>query len=280
MPTLYKYLPAAGIVSLLRNRQFWFRCPLQFEPLDCRADLLENFDLDEARRVYRHELERLLCDATPPPAPYHRDGLRLQSLRTREPPWTPAGVETEFGDLTDDSFKGLDEQRDRIGKEQEQILQDIRVLCLCENSASAPMWLQYADEGRGGCIGFRYVPEVDNVLGAAQKVQYVDEWPNIATPLEWARHALYLDEIPFGKRAREALYLKKKKFADEQEWRIIAKPNPGTRADSEGVYRVIIDPPEIAEIILGPKLDPEDESDIRAESNKFCPHAAIRKSDV
>lgn len=280
MPTLYKYLPAVSAASLLKNRQFWFRCPLQFERWDCRADLLENLDIDEARRVRRQEVERFLCDATPPPAPYHPAGLLLQSLRTRERRWTAAEVETEFGDLADDSFKDIDEHRDRIRKEQEQVLKDVRVLCLCENHESSAMWQRYADRGRGACIGFRYVPEIDNALGAARQVQYVDKWPDIATPLEWARHVLFLDEIPFGKRAVAALFTKQRKFADEQEWRIVTKPKPGTRADSEGIYRVTVDTPEVAEIILGPALSPVDEAKLRSDAQVFCPHAGIRKSGI
>ena len=278
LPTLYKYLPARAIVSLLKNRQFWFPCPLKFEPLDCRADLLENLDVDETRRAYSQEIERLLCDATPPPAPYHPAGLLLQALRTREQPWTAAEVETEFGDLVDGFLENLGEHRDRIKKEQKEILGDVRVLCLCENHSSLAMWKQYAKEGRGACIGFRYVPEIDNVLGAARKVQYVDEWPNIATPLEWARHVLFVEEIPFGKRAREALYVKMREFADEQEWRIITKPTPGTQADWGDIFHVSIDPSEVVEIILGPDMSPDDEAELRAESKTFCPHAAIRKS--
>gem|GEM_PF-3144768 len=279
-PTLYKYLTASGAISLIVNRQFWFRCPLQFEPRDCRADLLENLDLHETRSALRREMERFLCDATAPAPPYHPMGPLLQALRTRAQPWTAVEVETTFGWLFKDVFENLDEHRNWIKREQERVLTDVRVLCLCENDASPAMWKQYADNGRGVCIGFRYVPEIDNSLGAARRVEYVDKWPVIATPLEWARHILCFDKIPFDKRAGDALYMKLRQFSYEQEWRVVTKTNPGTHADADGVYRITLDPPEVVEIILGSFLSACDESKLRAVLRTVCPHAVIRTSGI
>lgn len=280
IPTLYKYLPSSGANALLTDRCLWFRCPLQFEPWDCRADLLENLDVTQVRAVYRQELAQLLCGRTQPTAPFQPEGILLQMLRMRKRPWTPAEVEAAFGDIADGLFNDIDEYRERVRKEQEVILQDVRVLCLCENNASPEMWSDYADKGDGACIGFRYVPEIDNALGAVKQVEYADKWPPIATPLEWARHVLFLERIPFEERTGRSLYVKQRKFAHEQEWRVITKPTPGTKADADGVFRVTIDAPEIVEVILGPALSAKTETILREAVRVFSPHATIRRAAI
>ena len=280
IPVLYKYLPVDEAVSLFTNHEFWYCCPLRFEQWDCRVDLLENLDLDEARRALCQELEEFLCGATLPPAPYHPAGLLLQTLRTRQKPWTAREVEAEFGDLTADAFKDIDEHRSRIKEEQGSILRNVRVLCLSENKSSAEMWKQYSNKGRGVCIGFRYVAEIDNLLCEARRVKYVNEWPIIATPREWARHILFLERIPFGKRAVDALYIKLRQFSYEQEWRVITKPTPGTQADSDGVYRVAIDPTEVVEVILGTALSVDDRAKLCEAVQTFNPNVKMRHSRV
>lgn len=258
---LYKYLPATGAFSLLSNGVFWYRCPLHpaiNDPWDCRPDLLENLDLTETRQAYRDCLIKLLCDPTPPPKPYALPGALLQALRLRDREWTPKDVDIAFGDVIAESFSNWPQTISRVKEQMETVLRDIRILCLCENPNSDLMWQRYAAEEHGACIGFRYVSEIDNAIGAAQPVKYVESWPVIATPGEWARHILFLKGIPFGERARAGLCLKLNEWQHEREWRIILKPRPETKSDSDGVYRVTIDPSEVAEIILGAKLSQDE----------------------
>lgn len=278
-PCLYKYLPARGAISLLKNRQFWLRCPLQFhDTWDCRVDLLGNLDVAAARRAYRHELVQLLCGRAPPPPPYALGGYLLHALRRRERPWTPAEVDSEYGDLISCAFENLQEHIGRIQREQETLLRRVRVLCLCEEPASARMWEGYAENGRGACIGFQYVPTLDNIVGAAKPVRYVDRWPTIATPVEWARHILFIEPIPFGPRARESLYVKLEQWRHEKEWRIIAVPRSNLIVNRDGVYAVTIDPPEVVEVRLGWALTRDQVMRITELVRAVYPHVALHET--
>lgn len=280
MPILSKYLPLPAALSLLTRRELWYRCPLSFEPWDCRADLLENLDVEGSRLALRRELERILCDSDPPSTPDRPEGLLLHAVRAWNPAWTAADVDAEYGDLFAKAFEDLSDHRNRIRREQELVLRELRVLCLCACSDEPAMWTTYADKGRGACIGLQHVPTLDNAIGAARPVSYVDRWPAIATPIEWARHVLFCEEIPFGKRAGDALYVKRTVFAHEREWRVITKPPPGTRADEDGTYRAVIEPSEVAEVVLGPGLSASEKAEVRAASRSFCPDAEVRSARV
>lgn len=258
-PLLYKYMPLEGGISLLRKQAFWFRCPLQFPDVqDSRANLLKCVDAAAIRMEFLRALTRFLCDPSAPPRPVTPTGMLYHKLRESGTRWTPEHVEREFGSTMDNILADLEADRAHVDRAIAAILADVRVLCLCQNGDSPEMWMEYADGGHGMCIGFRYVPEIDNALGGAQRVQYVDKWPVLATPREWARHWLGIETIPFSTRAGDALYLKATSYSHEQEWRVVTKPRVGTRFDRDGIFRVHIDPREVGEVVLGARVSAAD----------------------
>lgn len=257
---LYKYLDEEGGIGLLTYRQHWLRCPLQFDDQqDCQADRMVGFDLDEIRCVEREELVSFL---TGPPTPLDRDSEMaqvMQQLRDRPGGWTREQAYEAADECSELNKQQIMAMLDQIPGQLRDFLRSVRVLSLTDLPNNARMWRDYAADGSGICIGFRYVPDIDNIIRCAKPVDYFDAPPPIATPREWARHNLGLETIPLDNRAGQTLYLKnRERYEYEQEWRIVTKSILLPDADHEGLLRVPAEDREFAEIILGPNIAYED----------------------
>lgn len=201
----------------------------------------------------------------------------MHQLRNRPGGWTREQAATEFDAVPGPDLAQLRVTTYQVRPKLIDILRQIRVLCLTDLPGSPRMWREYAKEGTGICVGLQYVPEIDNVIGAARRVEYFDQPPPIATPREWARHILGITDIQLGARAHDTLYLKNyEKYGHEREWRLITMPKPGSTADRDGIHRVTIDPGEIVEVILGPSMERAAIEEVRLAVDRLHPGVAIR----
>jgi len=100
------------------------------------------------------------------------------------------------------------------------MLNDSRVLCVSEKNDNLVMWSHYADEHKGVCLRLNCIKEIDNVLNAARKVTYQDEFPFFPTLDEYVKNLTGEHPIDFSELLYEIPYVKHMGWEYEDEWRV------------------------------------------------------------
>lgn len=278
----YKYMDPQGGLSFLESGYHWYRCPLNFkDEFDSQADLLANVDFQRVKLHALSKLKSVLCDKKSVRfLPADRSlprliALCLQCLCSQGKAISPIEVEVAFGKALDEGIATIPHSRQMMIDQIRQSLELTRVLCVCEAGDSDRMWDEYAANRSGVCLAFRYVPAIDNALGAARKVRYVNEWPPVANADEWSDYLLGLRDIPFGERGLDGLFLKKTTYAHEKEWRVLNVASANPLLNSGGVRKVPVDSQELVSVTLGQHMSDKDRYRIRALVTTKWPSTTI-----
>ena len=133
----------------------------------------------------------------------------------------------------------------------EQYFQRIGVLSLTEDNCSDDMWIKYADNHEGFCIGYnsRILFEY---LGGGAEVEYFDEIPILLPdPI------MNSDEIRY-----KQIFFKERKWEYESEYRTQKFwPNGATNEDRN----IVIPKEAFHSVILGKRMSTEDKAEIIRE---------------
>jgi hypothetical protein len=160
-----------------------------------------------------------------------------------------------------DGIKRMRQELTSLNAFDRNLVLDLRVLCLSEIKDSLLMWSHYAANHTGAVIEFRYIPTLDNCLGAAKAVRYETMMPALATCPE------DMVSVAFGEKSLrmedeyDKLFLTKSaEWSYEKEWRIIWH----SREKVPMLYDDYpFNPLEISSICLGCKMSDENRTDIR-----------------
>ncbi|TVQ43048.1 MAG: DUF2971 domain-containing protein, partial [Saprospirales bacterium] len=148
----------------------------------------------------------------------------------------------------------------------EKMFDSIGIFCTCAENYNIHLWNQFADGGRGFCVGFATKKLLENkqIFGTCGPVNYYspDNKPiisNLSFSMEerLIKILLRINSIPI-------------EYSDEKEYRI-SKSNCSER-------KIVLDPSYYKEIILGPCIDPNHEAEIREIAQCMLPNVPILRA--
>lgn len=244
---IYKYRTWADDFhkKALTDRQLYYSPPSKFiDPNDCkgaiRYDLLSS---SEKIKFIEHKLRENIPGKT---RNYYRSESR-QLFKT-----SPLRNNSEIVKQNEETYQEFDK---RIG-----------VLSLTPNHKNMKMWLDYANDHQGFCIGY-HSEYLFQQLGGGCKVFYDKELPTIYPYPKHTYEEQYILQI----------YFKENKWAFEDEYRTQTfKVSPLTGADR----MISVNPNAFKEIILGAKLSNETKTEIVNSIPEPIRHVPILEAEI
>ena len=222
--SFFKYAPPETAIAVLKNRTIRYSSPLRFnDPFDVQSGLHFNFDLETFQEKV---LDRITEYATAAKAPavdtddpwgrlvllcrdhHSKNGLPNDRWRERLAP--------SFERLVD----GIRDTQAKVQHLWNEMLPGMRVLCVSEERDNLLMWAHYAKDHTGVVFELLSLPEYDNPLSVARRVEYVEEPPPFFTEEEWLADMLAIKRIDIKKLARRYVYYKSAHWRYEKEWRV------------------------------------------------------------
>ena len=145
-----------------------------------------------------------------------------------------------------------------------------RVFCVAEVHDNLLMWAHYTKDHTGAVIQFECIPELDNPLCAARKVNYVANPPVMGKLNEYIRYITGQNPLDHELSIYDLFLSKSEHWKYEQEWRVFIPPadmnNPTVPRDANG-KEILFDllpliPQEIHSIYLGCRMSNNDRQKI------------------
>ncbi len=193
-PVVYKYRTWKDVNhrKMLTRRELWFAHPFDLnDPIDLRPETVwDPSELDNPLF-----LEKLYNSA-------HEAHPQLNTDRERR-----AVAKKQWEILKGDPSKILQNRKAHEGERRN--FDWYGVFSTATEGNISRMWNEYGDNNRGFCIGFKTVEICRNILGSYGLVKY-DDAPNTYTFFKSDHQSDH-----------EALYLKKKKWEHEKEFRFL-----------------------------------------------------------
>ena len=228
-PILYKYRNWSDDFHkrFITEREIFMASPRSFQDkLDCnnstRFDLLTD---EQIYKYYRHWSER----EHPKWKKFQHKDFARKWLKI-----TP--------------IKNKDHVEKWMEETRETYYEHDGILSLTANCDNERMWTEYANSGKGFCIGYNTRELFRNVVGGGE-VQYFDELP-IILPEPF---------MEFAEAMRNRVYCKLKEFEFEEEYRTRKfSPNPLTLTDRQ----ITLPKEAFNRIILGQNISDSDKKDI------------------
>jgi len=184
---LYKYYPYSEyLFELLLTKKAWFSKPETFnDPFDCHLNFDNNIPAEKYEKCLRWQLKR-----------EGRSQLQIETdIRN---------LISQDGIINDDAKKVIDE----ISSSTLDVIQNIGVYCLSEDSSNMTMWGHYADNHKGLCLGLlpskEVLSEKVTYVAGAPKINFSELFDNKSTENEY-----------------KWIFSKHHDWANEKEWRIV-----------------------------------------------------------
>jgi hypothetical protein len=99
-------------------------------------------------------------------------------------------------------------------------LQEYRIFCISEKVDNVVMWSHYAEKHQGIAFQLGCVDELDNVLLAAKKIDYADNFVAFPSAEDYAIHLTGEKPINMVKLVEKLAYIKHTDWKYEKEWRV------------------------------------------------------------
>jgi hypothetical protein len=154
----------------------------------------------------------------------------------------------------------IEDTRHKYNEYWKKLLKTIRVFCVSEHNQSILMWSHYAQYHTGICFKLKVMPEKDNPLCAAKKVDYVSYPPSFLSVEQWIdSFVLNLNtEVALTELYRRYPLTKSAIWSYENEWRVWAP----FEKDGNSYIDIPIVEGEIDSIYFGLKADPKSVKDL------------------
>jgi|GEM_PF-673675 len=279
----YKYVTAEAALLILQNRKLKYSSPFIFnDPFDVQTKITYRFQESEFAELFIKEYHRLTHDEKDP----HLDATaplasEIQSLRKV--------VKNKSTKLSQDYW--MKELKDIAMKQYLQLLETMdawwsmvgkasRIFCVVEEPDNLLMWAHYAQSHTGAVIQFECLPELDNPLCAAMKVNYVTAPPVIAKTLDdYIRYLTGQQPIDFKSLFYHLFLSKSDHWKYEKEWRVFIPAdlqNPIIPKDAYGneiLFNLLsFHPQEIHSIYFGCKMSEDNRQKIDTYLNGDFKH--------
>jgi DUF2971 family protein len=260
----YKFTSMETAKIILESGHFRYSSPLKFnDPFDIQSELFFEFDINDLPELVAEEIDSIVL------------GRRIVSLN-HDSDWCKS-----ITLLQEQAAKGrykrqhldflvkpliilladvIEDTRVRYNSYWADLLKRLKVFCVSEHNKSILMWSHYAKYHTGVCLKLVVLPDKDNALCAAKKVDYVPSPPSFFNVNDWIDSVIMNKEL-----ATSDLYyrypLSKSDIWDyENEWRVWAP----FEDDGSDYLDVPIVEGEIESIYFGCNADPTKIEEITA----------------
>ena len=145
----------------------------------------------------------------------------------------------------------------------------LRFFCLTENECNALMWAHYGESSKGCMLGFQHISELQTPFLEAEKVNYTDDAPVIASALD-----IYLYGATKNNNAdtRRTIYFTKAEcWKYEKEWRVMIKREGGKQKFSDFKFY----PEELKSVTFGLNMDKDIKMKILELITSKYPHCEL-----
>jgi len=262
----YKYMKFDTAKIVLTTRRVRWKTPLEFNDMfDVPREIDLGFTPEQARDALTERFVRL-----------------IEQPDLIDPSWNPRlklmldmvkkGTSEKRKSLVEHLRRAVPEMgqemldRMRTGLEEVKVfwrnrLPELRVFCLSETNSNEVMWTHYAENNRGAVLEFRCIDELDSYFLLAEKVEYLDSLPPIATAVNAAECFVSGRKLFEPKELYDKyLHTKKAKWEYEQEWRIFTFADD----DDTGSYTDMkFNPQELAAIYVGAAMSAQNVEEVK-----------------
>jgi len=248
----YKYATPETALAILESRAVRYSSPLSFnDPFDVQSGLHFDFPLEELHEKVIAKLGELAASPDRPTVD-ETDPMGQMVLLCHQHYGTHGFPFDRWREKTAPSFSHLvDEIRTTQQKLQQHwlnLLPGMRVFCVSEERDNLLMWAHYAKDHTGAVFEFWSLPENDNPLSVAGKVEYVTSPPPFFTESEWLANLLTQQRFDIQALSRRYVYFKSADWFYEHEWRVWYPLIP---APSACYVDMPIQPKEFAALYFG-----------------------------
>ena len=157
-----------------------------------------------------------------------------------------------------------------------QHLQDYRIFCISEEVDNVVMWSHYAEKHQGVAFQLGCIDELDNVLLAAKKINYADDFIAFPSAEDYANHLTGEKPIDMLKLVDKLAYIKHTDWKYEKEWRVRI---PTMNKFSNSGDSLHVENPQIFEAMyLGCNMNNENVLNIIALAREKLPNMKIYRA--
>jgi hypothetical protein len=270
----YKLMSADTAKAVLKYSSLRWREPRQFnDPFDHQVSFVFPYTKQEFTEALFRAVERLVYGEEPKfveETLLAKMILMLRGIRDRAP---RAEILATLASGLTESEKQIDQYRSNMNSLITVDLNKSRVLCVTEQNDNVVMWSHYADSHMGVCLRLQCIPEVDNTLLAARKVEYTTEFPLFPTLDEHVRYYTGEAPIDFAKLLYDIPFMKHQDWSYEREWRVHV-PHP-VDAAGNGYDDWKEDPRVFGAMYLGCRVKPADAVELVGMAKLKYPHMEI-----
>ncbi|TDF86287.1 DUF2971 domain-containing protein [Pseudomonas sp. H9] len=223
--SLFKYTTPKTALTILQNKTVRYSSPLTFnDPFDIQTGLHFDFKLDELAEKIVDHIGRFASASVPPPVDEEHPWGQMALIARRKFP--TCGFDKAFWlNMIKPSFDTdivpiITETQANFRKYWDNSLPAMRVFCVSEERDNLLMWAHYAENHTGAVFEFLSLPEKDNVLSIAQKVDYVSNPPTFFSEQEWLNDFISIKPLDTSLLHRRYVLQKSKDWHYEKEWRV------------------------------------------------------------
>lgn len=249
-------------LAVLQSRTVRYSSPLSFnDPFDIQAGLHFEFDINSLHDKVLDRIEALASGAKEPSVDTENVWGKIV-LSAREHFGTHGFPRARWKEMTKNLFGELtqliQETQREFQRHWESMLPRIRVFSVTEEKDNLLMWAHYAVDHTGATFEFWSLPDEDNTLSVARRVEYVETPPPFFTETQWVNFLTGLGEVEGDALFRRYAYIKSHHWSYEREWRVWY---PYSNS-SEKFDVVNIRPSEFKAIYLGCRMHPSQKEKI------------------
>ena len=224
MTCFYKYSSIDTSKIILTARKFRYSSPLLFnDPFDTQTELVFDYDINSFPEKLLNEMIRIASMEKLPNFKMQSEWTQIIEL-LRKRLKKENSLEQELKDMLLANISVLKDKMEETRKNYNKLwsayLIPIRVFSVSEKNDEILMWSHYAKNHTGIVFKLRVLPEIDNLLCAAEPVIYKPKPLVFHTLQEWFDDILGMDEIKYDDIFRKYARVKYDIWKYEAEWRV------------------------------------------------------------
>jgi len=260
----FKYTSPQAALAILSTQTVRYSSPLTFnDPFDVQSGLHFDFDIDRLPSKIIDALNEV-AGSVDLPSVDQTDVWGQLVLKLREMYPTHGFPKERWAREATELFAGLaakiKETQQGYQRHRRELLPNVLVFCVSEERDNLLMWAHYAQDHRGAVFEFWSLPEEDNPLSVARRIQYSAKPPPFFSERDFLDHILSVRKLDFSSLYRRYVYCKSDHWIYEKEWRVWYP-----LAESNGLHDTMpIRPSEFRALYLGCQISPDEKDTILA----------------
>jgi len=253
----YKFATIETSRLILERGNFRYSSPANFnDPFDIQSELYFDFIISDLPNLVTEEVDALVQGrriASLNKASDWCKAITLLQEKHHEGKYKREHLDFLVKPLVSFLSTVIEDTRNKYNQFWEDQLKRIRVFCVSEHIESILMWSHYANYHTGVCFKLKVMPEKDNPICAAKKVNYVPFPPSFFSVKDWIDSIVQDKDVPYKAHYHNYPLTKSNLWAYEDEWRVWAP----FEEDGNSYLDIPIVEGEIDSVYFGVNADPK-----------------------